>query len=68
MPKGKQPLSKADVELIAKWIAAGAADDTPANARTRFDVDNPPIYTLPPVITSLDYSPDGKLLAVAGFH
>ena len=53
MPKGKKPLSKADVELIAKWIAAGAADDTPANARTRFDVDNPPIYTLPPVITSL---------------
>ncbi|MEC8928311.1 MAG: DUF1549 domain-containing protein [Verrucomicrobiota bacterium] len=68
MPKGKKPLSKADVELIAKWIAAGAADDTPANARARFDVDNPPIYTLPPVITSLDYSPDGKLLAVAGFH
>ena len=23
---------------------------------------------LPPVITSIDYSPDGKLLAVAGFH
>ncbi len=23
---------------------------------------------LPPVVTSLDYSPDGKLLAVAGFH
>ncbi|NDB77838.1 MAG: hypothetical protein EB141_19710, partial [Verrucomicrobia bacterium] len=27
-----------------------------------------PVYSLPPVITSLDYSPDGKLLAVAGFH
>ena len=26
------------------------------------------VYTLPPVITSIDYSPDGKLLAVAGFH
>ena len=26
------------------------------------------MYTLPPVITSIDYSPDGKLLAIAGFH
>ena len=68
MPAGKNPLSKTEITLIEKWIAAGAIDDTPLNARAKFDVDNPPIYTLPPVITSLDYSPDGKLLAVAGFH
>jgi len=68
MPKGKNPLSEPDVALIKKWIAAGAIDDTPANAMAKFDVDNPPLYTLPPVITSLDYSPDGLLLAAAGFH
>ncbi len=68
MPKGKKPLSGPEVALIKKWIAAGAIDDTPANAVAKFDVDHPPVYTLPPVITSLDYSPDGSLLAVAGFH
>src|SRR6185503_773518 len=29
---------------------------------------HPPIYERPPVVTSLDFSPDGSLLAVAGFH
>ena len=28
----------------------------------------PPQYAVPPVLTSLDFSPDGKLLAVAGFN
>ena len=32
------------------------------------DADHPPVYSRPPVVTSLDFSPDGKLLAVAGFH
>ena len=40
----------------------------PPGAGQRYTTDNPPVYTLPPVITSIDYSPDGKLLAVAGFH
>jgi WD40 repeat protein/mono/diheme cytochrome c family protein len=68
MPQGQPPLSEAEITLIRRWIAAGAADDTPANAVVRYDVDHPPIYSRPPVITSLDYSPDGSLLAVAGFH
>ena len=68
MPEGKPPLASPDIELIRTWIAQGAVDDTPTNARPRYDQDHPPIYTRPPVITSLDYSPDGKLLAVAGFH
>ncbi|MBL67555.1 MAG: hypothetical protein CMO74_03735 [Verrucomicrobiales bacterium] len=68
MPKDKAPLSKPEIERVQKWIAAGAIDDTPANAKAKYDVDNPPTYTLPPVITSLDFSPDGQLLAVAGFH
>ena len=68
MPAKGDPLHEAERELIEKWIAAGAVDDTPENARQVFTQDNPPIYTLPPVITSIDYSPDGKLLAIAGFH
>src|SRR6185437_7711323 len=40
----------------------------PQNTRARYDMDHPPVYTRPPVITALDYAPDGKLLAVAGFH
>jgi WD40 repeat protein/mono/diheme cytochrome c family protein len=68
MPEGKNPLEAADLELIKRWIAEGAVDDTPASARQRFDMDHPPTYTRPPVIPSLDYSPDGKLLAVAAFH
>ena len=68
MPKGKKPLAETEIALIRKWVAQGAKDDTPASARQLYDKDNPPIYTRPPVITSIDYSPDGKTLAVAGFH
>jgi WD40 repeat protein len=68
MPKGKPPLLAPEVALIRKWIAQGAKDDTPKNAVQTIDEKHPPVYQRPPVITSLDYSPDGKLLAVAGFH
>ncbi len=68
MPKGRDPLTDFDVRLIQKWIAQGAKDDTPASARIVIDAEHPPIYTNAPVITSLDFSPDGKILAVAGYH
>src|ERR1041385_8546716 len=68
MPKGKTPLLDSEVALIKTWIEQGAEDDTPADAKRHYDSDHPPIYTRPPVITSIDFSPDGKLLAVAGFH
>ncbi|MDR3638179.1 MAG: DUF1553 domain-containing protein [Isosphaeraceae bacterium] len=68
MPKDKPPLSAGEIELIGRWITQGAVDDTPANAQQRFDKDHPPVYSRLPVITALDYSPDGQFLAVAGFH
>src|SRR5437870_5621451 len=68
MPEGKKPLDADDIELIRKWIAQGAVDDTPANAVERYDAEHPPVYTHQPIIPSIDYSSDGKLLAVAGFH
>lgn len=68
MPRGQDPLTSADMLLITRWIAAGAHDDTPPAARVLVDAEHPPTYVLPPVITSLDFSPDGRLLAVAGYH
>lgn len=68
MPKGKPALPEVDVAKIRQWITEGATDDTPANARQRYDSEHPPKYTRPPVITSIDYSKDGRWLAVSGFH
>lgn len=68
MPLKSDPLHKVEIDLIRKWIEQGAIDDTPENARQRFDKNNPPLYTRPPVITSMEFSPKGDLLAVAGFH
>src|SRR5262249_13310545 len=68
MPKGKKALSAVEIGLIRQWIAEGAVDDRPVNARAKFDIDHPPVYTRPPVIPALDYSPDGQILAIAGFH
>jgi len=68
MPKDGKPLTDHEIELVKRWIAAGAVDDTPAGAKQKYDAEHPPIYTRPPVITSLDFSPDGQLLALSGFH
>jgi WD40 repeat protein/mono/diheme cytochrome c family protein len=68
MPQNKPALSVAEIDMIRRWIAQGAADDTPSNAKVRYDLEHPPVYTRPPVISALDFSPDGTLLAVAGFH
>ncbi len=69
MPKGKDPLSAAQIELLTKWVAQGAKDDTPMSARgVVVDAEHPPVYDLPPVLTALDYAPDGGLLAVSGYH
>jgi WD40 repeat protein/mono/diheme cytochrome c family protein len=68
MPQGKSPLEASHIALIRRWIEEGARDDTPANSEPPIDAAHPPVYSGPPVITSLDWSPDGTLLAIAGFH
>ncbi len=68
MPKNKPPLSDSEINLVRKWIAQGATDDTPADAKKHFDLEHPPLYPGLPVVASVDFSPDGSLLAVAGFH
>ncbi len=68
MPKGLPPLSNAEVDLVRRWIGEGAVDDSPSVPRIKYDRDHPPAYTRAPVITALDFSPDGQILAVGGFH
>ncbi|MBU6300501.1 MAG: DUF1549 domain-containing protein [Verrucomicrobia bacterium] len=68
MPPKGEPLSADEVALVNRWISQGAKDDTPSNAVERYTPEHPPVYAKPPVISALDFSPDGKLLAVAGFH
>jgi WD40 repeat protein len=68
MPKGSPPLPPAEIALLTRWIAEGAQDDTPPSAGQQVDAEHPPVYTRQPVVTALDYSPDGRFLAVTGFH
>ncbi|MFO0981358.1 MAG: c-type cytochrome domain-containing protein [Planctomycetota bacterium] len=68
MPKNGAPLAANEIAVIQSWIAEGAVDDTPAAARTQFSMEQPPTYAQPPVVTSVDFSPDGSLLAVSGYH
>jgi WD40 repeat protein/mono/diheme cytochrome c family protein len=68
MPPKKAPLLDWEIALIRRWISEGAVDDTPPNAKQRYSAEHPPVYHRPPVVASLDFSPDGSLLAVAGFH
>ena len=68
MPKKGDPLKAAETALIAQWITEGGHDDTPANVVQRYSPEHPPVYFQPPGINSLAWSPDGRTLAIAGFH
>jgi WD40 repeat protein len=68
MPKDKPPLAAADIALVRRWIEEGAKDDTPPDTVPPIDAQHPPVYSGPPVLTSIDWSPSGELLAVAGYH
>ena len=67
MPRGEKPSTERELNLIADWIEQGAQDDTEQRGPI-YDQDHPPRYHQSAAITSLDYSPNGKLLAVAGFQ
>ncbi|HEX5471424.1 MAG TPA: DUF1549 domain-containing protein, partial [Lacipirellulaceae bacterium] len=68
MPKGKPALAAIEIALLRQWIEQGAKNDTPPDTSPPIDAKHPPVYSGPPVITSLDWSPNGELLAVAGYH
>lgn len=64
MPQNQDPLTKEEIDLFKRWILEGAEDDTPSDADA-MDVELP-VYTVPPVVSALAYSPDGLILAVSG--
>ena len=68
MPQDGAPLDDAQVELLRRWIAEGARDDSPTDEGPPVTMDNPPVYEQAPVLTSLAWSPDGNLLAESGYH
>ena len=66
MPLGQPPLTAEQIATLRNWIAAGARDDTPAEARETLAPNRLPVYVQPAVLTALAFSPDGKTLAVSG--
>lgn len=68
MPPSGAAMTKDEVELVTRWVAQGAADDTPPAAKDAIDADHPPIYAAPPLTTALAYSPDGQTLAISGYR
>jgi WD40 repeat protein len=68
MPKEGDPLTKSEVAMFERWIKEGAKDDTPESAKNPFKLSKPPEYSAPPVISAMAFSPDGKIMAVSGYH
>ena len=66
MPQNQEPLTKEEIDLFKRWIEEGAQDDTPENADAM--KSELPVYTVPPVVSALAYSPDGTSLAVSGVN
>jgi WD40 repeat protein len=68
MPLGGTPLTAEQIATISSWIASGAKNDTPPEAKDSISLERPPVYHQPPVISALAFSPDGKMLAVSGYR
>jgi WD40 repeat protein len=66
MPAKGDPLTASDVTTLSTWIRQGAKDDTAATSSAAVQSHSPPVYAMPPVITAVAWSPDGKTIAVGG--
>lgn len=64
MPQKQPPLSANKIHILRQWIFAGAKDDSKSGDRESLVVI-PETYRFAPAITSVAFSPDGKLLAAA---
>ncbi len=67
MPQEGDPLSERDIATIRKWIQQGANDDS-TQVGPKYNAENLPTYQRAPLTTSISCSPDGKWIAVTGFH
>jgi hypothetical protein len=75
MPQKDDPLPKEHIAVFARWIREGAKFDGPDTKATLGSlaglVDQPPApetYAIPVPITALAFHPEGKELAVGGYH
>jgi len=48
MPKGQPPLHELEIELVKRWIAEGAKDDTPPNTGLAYDTSTKGRVLTPP--------------------
>ncbi len=63
-PEARQP-SAEEIQLLRRWIAAGAVDDTDQARATLVLPTIRPRRSVPPAIVDSDLVPDGSLLALA---
>jgi WD40 repeat protein/mono/diheme cytochrome c family protein len=76
MPYKEDPLTKDQVDLIARWVQQGAKFDGPATSVQLMTIVPKPknlnvapqVYPAPIAITALAFSPDGIHLATGGYH
>ncbi len=76
MPDKGDKLTAAQVEILKRWVAEGAKDDSPvavvkegpAGEPGPSPLSQPPKYASLPVITAIQYSPDGQVIAISGYH
>lgn len=75
MPKDGDPLSAEQIALVKRWIAEGAKFDGADKAATLASLvpktaqpDPPEAYRVPMAVTAVAFRPDGKELAVGGYH
>lgn len=75
MPKEADKLPEAQLAVVRKWIEEGAKFDSPDPKATLASIAPKPPHPMPPEIypvawpvTALAFRPDGKELAVGGYH
>jgi WD40 repeat protein len=69
MPFNGNPLASDQIDVIRRWIAEGAKDDSPTETAAAGPARaKQAVYTAPPLVTAIAFSPDGRTLAVSGYH
>ncbi len=64
MPQKQPPLSAEKIQILRKWVQAGAPDDTPTD-KGGIEVKAPQVYPFAPAVASVAFAADGKRLAAA---